>query len=99
MQGISIINTDCVITKGSSINVKDVIMNGFTGTSSNPAINFGLTGVYTFTTAGTTVAEGITMNIDGVTIDGTGKPSQASGGIYLVGLQRRFDQCSDHYSI
>jgi hypothetical protein len=83
MQGISIINTDGVITKGSSINVKDVIMNGFTGTSSNPAINFHA-GVYTFTTAGTTVAEGITMNIDGVTIDGTGKPSQASGGIYLA---------------
>jgi hypothetical protein len=83
MQGISIINTDGVLTKGSSINVKDVIMNGFTGTSSNPAINFHA-GVYTFTTAGTTIAEGITMNIEGVTIDGTGKPSQASGGIYLA---------------
>lgn len=83
MQGIAVVNTDGVTTVGSSIDVSNVSMNGFTGTSTNSAINFHA-GIYTFTTVGTTPAEGITMSINQVTIDGTGKPSQASGGIYLA---------------
>ncbi|KXK36997.1 MAG: fibronectin type III domain-containing protein [Bacteroidetes bacterium OLB9] len=84
MQGVAILNTLDGVTKApTALNVHGVNMNGFTGTSSNPAINFHA-GIYTYTTGGTTVAEGIDLAVNNVTIDGTGKPSQASGGIYLA---------------
>ncbi|HRP89255.1 MAG TPA: right-handed parallel beta-helix repeat-containing protein [Edaphocola sp.] len=82
MQGIAVLNTDGVTKKESKLDVSNVSMNGFTGTSSNPAINFHA-GIYTYTSGGTGASEGITMNVDGVTIDGTHKPDQSSGGINI----------------
>ncbi len=85
MQGLAILNTlDAGTTKaGTNLAVDGVSMSGFTGSSTNPAINFHA-GIYTFTTSGTTAAQGINLAVNNVTINGTGKPSQASGGIYLA---------------
>lgn len=83
MQGIAVVNTVGGPLAGSNIELSGIGMNGFTGTSLNPAINFHA-GVYTFTAATTTPAQGITLTADGLTIDDTESPSQASGGLYLA---------------
>lgn len=84
MQGVAVLNFDGTNINGSTLEVSGVSMDLFAGDyPSRPDINFHA-GVYTFTTAGTTAANGITLGIDDVTINATGKPSQASAGVSLA---------------
>ncbi len=84
MQGVAFLNVDpLTFTSYDASNavVKNVSMSGFTGNyPSAPASNFHA-GVYTFTTGSNTAAT-LTLNVKEVSIDGTGKTSQASAGIY-----------------
>jgi hypothetical protein len=85
MQGIAIANTVDLVTKlPSNVSVSGMAIFGFEG--DHPALtgrNFHA-GIYTFTTAGTVPAEGITLSVEGSTINGTQTVTQASGGIYLA---------------
>lgn len=83
MQGLALVNTIGGPLASSTLSMSGTTMSGFTGTSANPANNFHA-GVYTFTAAPTTPVTGINLTVNNVTIDGTGVPSQASGGIYLA---------------
>lgn len=83
MQGVAVVNTVGGPLAPSTVNVSGTSMSGFTGTSANPANNFH-NGIYTFTAGGTTTSNGLNLNVDNVSITGTGVPSQASGGIYLA---------------
>jgi PKD-like domain len=87
MQGVAIVNTltGAAPLAPSNIKVKGLNMSGFTGNHSAPGLaplNHHA-GIYTFTAGASTATEALTVDIDGVTIDGTGKPNQASAGIYL----------------
>lgn len=81
MQGVAMLNWDPVAnTYGpTNANVSNISMSGFTGTSSNPDINFHA-GVYTFT-GGSDNSASITSILSSLTIDGTGKIQADCGGI------------------
>ena len=83
MQGIAVVNTlDNINYFPSYLSINGVSMSGFTGSHpSLPAYNHHA-GIYAFT-GGVSATNGITLNVNNVTIDGTGKPNQASAGIYL----------------
>ena len=87
MQGVAIVNTltGSAPLAPSNIKLKGLNMSGFTGNHSAPALapfNHHA-GIYTFTAGATTTTEALTVDVDGVSVDGTGKPNQASAGIYL----------------
>ncbi|MDF1698397.1 MAG: right-handed parallel beta-helix repeat-containing protein, partial [Saprospiraceae bacterium] len=87
MQGIVISNSlsGAAPYAPSTIDIDGVTMDGFIGAYPDPP-NTGLgpfnfhAGIYSFTGGGTTT-ESLTININNVTIDGTGKPDANSAGI------------------
>jgi hypothetical protein len=83
MQGLAVVNTLGGPLAPSNLAISGTSMIDFEGTSVNPANNFHA-GIYTFTANGTTAMNGINLSVDNVNIDGTDKPSQSSGGIYLA---------------
>jgi hypothetical protein len=84
LQGVAIVNTLGGPVVGSNVSVSGMTMNGFSGNHpSLPAQNFHA-GIYTFTTATTTPANGISLTVNNCTIDGTQTVTQASAGIYLA---------------
>lgn len=84
MQGIAIVNTlNGTNLFSSNITIQGVSMSGFTGNHPTlPAQNF-TAGIYTFTTGATIPSNGITLNVNNVTIDGTTSLSASGAGIYL----------------
>nr|MCU0467901.1 right-handed parallel beta-helix repeat-containing protein [Arcicella sp.] len=84
MQSVAVVNTlNGTNLFPSNVKVDGVNMSGFTGNYTViPAQNFHA-GIYTFTAGASTNASALTVNVDGVTIDGTQKPNQASAGVYL----------------
>jgi hypothetical protein len=87
MQGVTMFNTlDGVTYTATNLGVNGVNMSAFTGDyTSIPAFgpfNFHA-GVYSFTGGGTTT-EVTTIDIDGVTIDGTGSPQQNSAAVAIA---------------
>jgi parallel beta-helix repeat protein len=87
MQGVTMFNTlDGVNYTASNLGVNDISMSGFTGDyTSIPAFgpfNFHA-GVYSFTGGGTT-SEVTTIDIDNITVDGTGAPQQNSAAIAIA---------------
>ncbi len=85
MQGVAIVNTLDGTTKvKSNVAVSGMTMSGFFGAHPSMSARNFHAGIYTFTTAGTLPAEGITLSVAGSTINGTQTVTQASGGIYLA---------------
>lgn len=84
MQGVAVVNTltGAAPYASSKVEVDNVIMSMFAGSSVIPDINFHA-GIYSFTGGGTTT-ETIALDVNNGSINGTGKPSQSSGGIYIA---------------
>jgi hypothetical protein len=84
MQGVAFLNIDPVTFTAfdaSNAVVKNMSMSGFTGNHPSLPNNNFHAGIYAFTTGSNTAAT-LTLNVKEVSIDGTGKTSQASAGIY-----------------
>ncbi|MCP9762258.1 PKD-like domain-containing protein, partial [Lacihabitans soyangensis] len=83
MQGIAVVNTlDNINFFPSYLSINGVSMTGFTGSHPSLTAYNHHAGIYAFT-GGASATNGITLNVNNVTIDGTGKPNQSSAGIYL----------------
>ncbi|MBK7681534.1 MAG: hypothetical protein IPJ26_03215 [Bacteroidetes bacterium] len=84
LQGVAFLNVDPLTFTAfapSNTTVKNVSMNGFTGNyPALPNNNFHA-GVYSFTT-GSDLAATLNVTLRDLTIDGTGKTSPASAGVY-----------------
>jgi parallel beta-helix repeat protein len=82
LQGVAVVNTVGGPLAAANVSITDMTMSGFAGTSPNPANNFHA-GVYTFTAAPTTPANGITLTVNNCDIDGTKANGPAGAAIYL----------------
>ena len=87
MQGVSILNTlGGSPISSSNINIEDINVNSFsgdyTGNSDLTPINFHA-GVYSFTAGATTSSDVTTIDIDNITVDGTGSPQQSSAALAI----------------
>ncbi|MBK9321067.1 MAG: T9SS type A sorting domain-containing protein [Bacteroidetes bacterium] len=84
LQGVAFINIDPITFTAyapSTATVKNVTMSGFTGNHPSLPNNNFHAGVYTFTSGSNTAAT-LNVTLRDLNIDGTGKTSPASAGIY-----------------
>jgi hypothetical protein len=84
MQGVAVVNTVGGPLAPTNALVEDISMSGFaTASPVLPASHFNA-GVYTFTAAPSTPANGITLTVSNVTVDGTQAINAPSGAVYVA---------------